>query len=223
MARRRTAGKAKRVQLTAEQVEVVAVRMMAAAQAHQRASGWCMDKPDAKPPNIDAFFFGAVSFELILLSVEQSLRLLLLLNYSILRDDTNHSSRVLYKTIKNRSCNKSGPRQDISDKMKVLAQGKNIDPICEKELETCLRKHDSSYSNFRYFQLNPHGGLNEQFEFSRREVQVLHCLALALIHLNKDEMGRRDINPIQSMRRVPESEMTEELKTLKDRIASGGK
>ena len=73
--------------------------MMAAAQAHQRASGWCMDKPDAKPPNIDSFLFGAVSFELILLSVEQSLRLLLVLHFGIIRDDTNHNPHVLYGTV----------------------------------------------------------------------------------------------------------------------------
>lgn len=58
------------VKLTTEEIKTAATRMMSGAQAHQRAAAWCLDKPDAKPPNIDCFFFGAVAFELILLSVE---------------------------------------------------------------------------------------------------------------------------------------------------------
>ena len=59
--------------ILSEQDERTAVaRLMAGAQAHQRASVYCMDKPDAKPPNIDRFYFNVVSFELIPMSVEQS-------------------------------------------------------------------------------------------------------------------------------------------------------
>ena len=86
---------------------------MAAAQAHQRASVHCLNNPDAKPPNIDGFFFSVVSMEMILLSVEQSLRLLLLLHYGIIRDDTNHAPRVLYKAMMNKSGGTDGIRTDI--------------------------------------------------------------------------------------------------------------
>ena len=218
--RRKTASRDKRVKLTAEEIEVAAARMMAAAQAHQRASGWCMDKPDAKPPNIDAFFFTIVSFELVLLSVEQSLRLLLLLHYSIVRDDTNHNPRVLYGVVRNKSGDKEGIRCDITNKMNELGQTEGIAPIFEKELVACLNKHDSSYSNFRYFQLDHRAKLNNQWEFSQRDVQILHCLALALISLNMDEMRKRGIDALLSMSRVPESEMTQELKALRDRLIS---
>ena len=149
--------------LTPGEIAVAAARMMAAAQAHQRASVWCMEKPDAKPPNIDAFFFGAVSFEMVLLSVEQSLRLMLLLHYSIIRDDTNHNPRVLYATIRNRSGGKDGIRNDIIGTMTAIGQLKGIARFSERELLACLNKHDSSYSNFRYFQLDHEGRLNEQW------------------------------------------------------------
>ena len=95
---------------------MAATRYMAGAQAHQRASAWCRDKPDAKPPNIDAFFFPTVSFELILLSVEQSLRLVLLLHYSIIRDDTNHTPHVLYVAIRNKSSGYEGVRNAIVER-----------------------------------------------------------------------------------------------------------
>ena len=104
----------KRPTMLSEQDEKIAVaRLMAGAQAHQRASVYCMDKPDAKPPNIDWFYFNVVSFELILMSVEQSLRLLLLLHYGIIRADTGHVPHVLYKAILRESGGKSGIRRDI--------------------------------------------------------------------------------------------------------------
>ena len=218
--RRRTLSADKRVKLTLEEIRIAARQMMGAAQAHQRASGWCLDKPGAKPPNIDCFFFSVVSFELILLSVEQSLRLFLLLHYSIVRDDTNHNPHVLYKTIRNKSRGKEGVRHDIISKMNLLGQTKGIDPVSENELAACLRKHDSSYSNFRYFQLDHQAKLNKKWEYSSQDVQILHCLALALIHLNMDEMESRGIGAIRSMSRISESEMTEELKVLKDRMIS---
>ena len=219
MARRRNAAsKKKRAQLTDEETEIAAARMMAAAQAHQRASVWCFDKPDAKPPNIDAFFFPTVSFELLLLSVEQSLRLLLLLHFSIIRDDTDHNPHVLYGDILNKSGSKVGIRHRIISRMNSLGQTEGIDSVSEKELRACLSKHDSSYLNVRYFDLNRQARLNNKWGFSPRDVQILHCLALALIGLNMDEMKERGIRALLSMSRIPESEMTEEMKELKDRF-----
>ena len=218
MSRRRNKGAG--ATLTTEEIEIAASRMMAGAQAHQRAAVWCFDKPDAKPPNIDGFFFNAVAFELILLSVEQSLRLLLLLQYSIIRDATDHNPHVLYKAVKNKSGGKIGIRQDILDEMNALGQSHNIDPVTENELAACLAKHDSSYSNFRYFQLDRSGRLNTSWEFSQREVQILHCLALGLIALNMNEMSKRGIGALLSMSLVPESEMTDDLKALTGRLTS---
>ena len=221
MARRRnTESKDLPVKLKDDEVEVAAARMMAGAQAHQRASAWCMNNPDANPPSIDAFFFPIVSFELILLSVEQSLRLLLLLHYSIIRDDTNHNPNVLYGTIRNRSGGKEGIRGDIVSKMNELGQDAGIRFVSEKELVACLRKHDSSYSNFRYFQLDHQARLNHQWEVTQRDIQIIHCLSLALIHLNWNEMDRRSIGVLQSMSPIPEGKMTGELKELKARLTS---
>ena len=218
--RKKTSDSRKRQKLTTAEIESAVPRMMAAAQAHQRASGWCLEKPDAKPPNIDAFFFPSVSFELILLSVEQSLRLVLLLYYSIVRDDTNHNPYRLYKAIQNKSGSKEGIRSEIIRKVNELCRTEGIDPISEKEMVACLRKHDSSYSNFRYFQLDHQARLNKDWEFSQGDVQILHCLALALISTNMDEMGKRGIGALLSMRKVPYSQMTEDLRDLRDRMVS---
>ena len=111
--------------MLSEQDEKIAVaRLMAGAQAHQRASVHCMNKPDAKPPNIDWFYFNVVSFELILMSVEQSLRLLL--HYGIICADTGHVPHVLYKAILHESGGKSGIRRDIVATANALGRAQGL-------------------------------------------------------------------------------------------------
>ena len=213
----------KRPTMLSEQDKKIAVAMlMAGAQAHRRASVYCVDKPDAKPPNIDWFYFNVVSFELILMSVEQSLRLLLLLHYGIIRDDTGHVPHVLYKAILRESRGKSGIRRDIVATANALGRAQELPAtdekeILEKEILACLRKHNSSYANFRHFQLNKQGGLNPDLGFKPREKQVVHCLALALIRLNMDEITKRKLQ-VLSMSAVPESEMTADIRALKERM-----
>ena len=201
--------------LSKQDEKTAVARLMAGAQAHQRASVYCMDKPDAKPPNIDWFYFKIVSLELILMSVEQSLRLLLLLHYGIIRSDTGHAPHVLYKAILRESGGKSGIRRDIVATANALGRTQGVPAMDEKEIRACLRRHDSSYANFRHFQLNKHGELNPTFGFKPREVQVLHCLALALIKLNLDEITRRGFQ-VLSMSAVPESDMTADVKAWKE-------
>ena len=157
--------------------------MFAAAQAHQRASVWCVNKPDAKPPNIDWFFFNVVSFELLLTSIEQSLRLLLLLHFSMVHVSSPHNLHTLYHMLQNKSGDKTGAKHDIIKTMAKLVQSRGIASITEEELKTCLKKHNQSYSKFKYFQLNRKAKLENIFEFSARDFQILHCLAPALIEL----------------------------------------
>ena len=220
VSRRSTRTKSSRVALTAEEISIAATRYMAGAEAHQRASAWCLDKPDAKPPNIDALFFPTVSFELILLSVEQSLRLVLLLHYSIIRDDTSHTPDVLYGAIRNKSSGYEGVRSAIVERSNMYGATLNITVVTEKEVVACLKKHNASYANFRYFQLSHQGRLNPNFGYSHRDVQVMHCLASALIHVNLDEMRGRNIGVIESMSVVPEAQDTAELRAIRDNILS---
>ena len=99
------------------------------------------------------------------MSVEQSLRLLLLLHYGIVRADTGDAPHVLYKAILRESGGKSGIRRDIVVTANALGRDRGLPATDEKEIRACLRKHDSSYANFRHFQLNRQGGLNPGFGF----------------------------------------------------------
>ena len=222
MSTRRKGTRTTPVKLNEEETREAAARMMDGAVAHQRASVWCMDKPDAKPPNIDWFYFTIVSLELILISLEQSLRLLLLLNYDNILGDTDHVPRVLYKAMLNKSgMKKDGVRECIVKHANTVGSRIGMTPeLTEKKIVSCLDKHNASYTNFRHFQLNRQGRLNLNFGFTQSEVQILHVLALALMELNADKMKERGFGWHASMSPVPESEITDELSALMERLRS---
>ena len=189
-----------------EKTEAIATRLMATAQAHQRASSWCLDKPDAKPPNIDSVFFPAVSFELILFSIEQSLRLLLLLNFGVYRDNSNHSPHVLYNDVCLKERDGVELKKIVIDKMNELGKPEGINVITEVELLSCLKEHKTSYTDIRHFLMRRKGKPINNWTSSPRDVQILHCLGLALIYVNWDAMRQRGIRILGSMQKVDDSE-----------------
>ena len=196
---------------TEEKTEAVATRLMATAQAHQRASCWCLEKPDAKPPNIDSVFFTAVSLELILFSVEQSLRLLLLLNFGEHRESSNHSPHVLYNDVCLKEPSGVELKKNVIKKMNELGKSKGINEVTEDELLSCLKEHKTSYTDIRYFLMRRKGKPIKNWISSPRNIQILHCLGLALIHLNLDAMSQRGIQILDSMQKVEDSEEAREI------------
>lgn len=214
MSRKRKGSSQKK--LTDEEVKAAAPRMMAGAQAHQRASVYCLENPKAKPPNIDSVFFQSVSFELILNSIEQSLRLLLLIHYSSLRP--KHNIYALYQKVLRESGGKDGIRNKIVNHVNFIRHSQGMGIIAEEDIRKCLKKHDSSYSSFRYFGLDDEARPTLKWEMKEYEVKLLHSFALALIAENVTEMKKRDIGIYQSMSLVPESEMTDDLRELMIRM-----
>ena len=194
-----------RQKLTDEEVKVAAQKMMAGAQAHQRASVYCKDNPNSKPPSMDGVFFLAVSFELLLNSIEQSLRLLLLIHYSTLRP--KHNIFDLYTEVLNKSGGKDGIRSEIVNRMNAYGNSRGMDDITGEDIRKCLKKHDTSYSSFRYFGLDDKGRSTLHWEVKGYEANLLLCLAAALIDLNLDEMRKRGIGMYGSMSKVPESDI----------------
>ena len=166
---------------------------------HRCASAYCMDKqPDPDYPDIaNALIPTAVSAELALLSIEQSLKLLLFLRYSDVQSGNTHDLHRLYKELKDKSGGGEVIRKDIVKKMNTEGKTLDIAPVSEEQLEDCLEKHKLLYNNIRYLglaRLGSHQAINP-FDISRREVQILQLLAVALIRLNTIEMNRRGIAP----------------------------
>ena len=212
MSRTKTTGK----KLTPGEARNVAPWYMAAAVAHQHAAVWCFEHP-AKLPNMDAVYFPTVSFELNLLSVEQSLRLVLLLHHSTVRPDINHAPHVLYNHLQNNSRDYEGPRSAIIERSTEYAEKFNIPGFTEKDVVACLKRHRASYNDLRYFRVDNQGKFSDNVGYSVRDVQLMHCLALGLIDVNMDKMQREKISFVAA-RAVPASEMTDELRALGERI-----
>ena len=171
------------------EIEKAVQRMMMGAIAHQRTSVYCRGNPDATPPNIDSVYFLAVAFELILLSIEQSLKALLLIQHSILR--TNHNIFNLYNEATNKKGRKAELQSDLLGQVNYFARLKDIETIQKGNVRACLKKHDSSYTNFRYFDLDNKGRITNKWEVKEYEFQVLDCLASALLEINRNEMSKR--------------------------------
>ena len=158
----------------------------------------------------------AVSFELILNSIEQSLRLLLLIHFSSLHPI--HNLSALYKTLLKKSGGKEGIRTQIVDRVNALGKSLNMGCITEKDICKCLNKHDSSYSSFRYFGLNDEGQATMRWEMKQYEVKILHSLALTLIEINYIEMRERGIPILATMKKLSAQEITDELREMMKRM-----
>ena len=211
--------KKRRTKLSEQEKKEAVSSLMDGARAHQRTSAYCWKHP-AKPPDIDYLYFQLLSFSLILMSVEQSLKLLRLLHCHIFRADTGHAPHVLYRAILDEIDGKDRDRirNDIVDAANACDGTLNIPTMDETEIRECLKRHRSSYTDSRYFLLDKQGRKKLKFEVTSREMQVLHCLALGLIKLNMAEIQKHKIKVSSSMRRIPESEMTNELRAVKERM-----
>ena len=206
-------------QLTSSELAEAAKRMMMGAQAHQRASDYCFDKQDAKLPNIDALYFMSVSFELILFSIENSLRLLMILHYSMLIP--THNIFQLFNEMKCRSSQGGALRSELFSLVNFLAASQRLTEVSEEEIHDCLKKHDSSYVSFRYFGLDKDARPSLKWEVKAYETKIMHCFALALIDVNLNKMKEQGINFSDTMRKIPMSEMTNEEKRLLERMKEG--
>jgi len=166
----------------------VAWRTIMAAEAHRIASDSCLSTSRSSSDTHN-FFLRVVSFELLLVSVEQSLRLLLLLRFSIFPKNPNHNLFDLYEKLGEKDADKEWIIKGI---IAVMNARKNVSPTSEEELAACLKEHCSSYSNTKYFQVNRQGKLSKNFGHSTREREILHYFALVLIDVNKSWLAMLD-------------------------------
>lgn len=226
--RKKTTDEIEWVEKTFEEIKDVVRLLMNAAQTHKRASVLCMEKARANrftnPERfsaIDYILLSTVSFELIFVSVEQSLRLLFLLLFRLFPKKPNHDLLNLYEKLQDGGTDEKRICRDIIKEISVFGQTKNIRPISEDELIDCLKRHGSSYMDFKYFHVDTKGKSNRDKSsvLSDRDLDIFFCFASALICLNIEEMEKRGFG-FPFIWPVPESKMTERLKALKKRADS---
>ena len=80
--------------LNPEQFKKATQLMMMGALAHQRASTYCLDNPETKPPSANVLYFSTVSFELILFFYRTILKTSFATSIFNFKADTQHISIV---------------------------------------------------------------------------------------------------------------------------------
>ena len=179
-----------KVRLNPDETQVAANLLMAAAQAHEQTSKWCLVSPQIKASEIELTYFSAVAFGMILLSIEQSLKLLMILRFQ--HFERTHNILELYKTVKHRFGDSNGAEIlfGMIGRMNILGGQNGFDAITQDELEECLQDHQISYVDLRYFGLDK--DLKQvDWEIDLRDNQILQCLAMSLISMNGVEMKKR--------------------------------
>ena len=110
------------------------------------------------------------------------------------------------------------PIQELYARINALAKSKGLEAISLKDVHACLKKHDSSYVNFRYFGLGKDARVSKKWEMKSFEIQVLHCLALALLEINLNKMKELDIGFSDTVRKISEADMKDDEKQLLERM-----
>ncbi|MXW23044.1 MAG: hypothetical protein F4X55_02390 [Candidatus Dadabacteria bacterium] len=161
------------------------MRLMHAAKAHKFASALCASTCHS----YDIDLLHTVSFELTLVSVEQSLRTLSLWFFPDFPEELKHDLYSDYKKLRDKGPGEEWIRTNIAPRINDCAETEKISPISWEELIKCLKKHTSSYLSVKYFRVKGKGGkLYNKPLFTAREKLVLYCFAAALIEQNENMM-----------------------------------
>ena len=173
-----------KVERTPTEFETVSLRLFGAAWAHVRSAVYCRSNPAAKSPSTDEEFFKRVSSELLLLSVEQSLKLILYLKDVCF--DIDHDLYQLYA--------KTASIQDAHDGnsligtvvrlMDEMGRARGYSGFTEEEVCNCLKVHRSLYKDLRYFGVDRKLRPIELRSVQCKDYQTIQWLSLSLIATN---------------------------------------
>ena len=191
-----------------------------AALYHRDAAIHLIEKFYAQRPEVSGalfpVFMEVAAFELLLLSVEQSLKVLLLLHdpdYSIEgRHDIYKLLTLVERMSKTKSVNvpgrnlfkkllvginkerESNIRQRTFDKMRIeKGELKSVD---KRELKDIFNRNANAYANFRYLGVNRDLSQNE-IGLNARDEAILYMAALALVKISLMKMKQEGMSPYQ--------------------------
>ena len=169
--------------------------IMTASVVHNLVALSCQNQASEKEKEGDsdfAFYFTAAAYESSLLSIEQSLKLILVFQFSVpLNELTCHDLIPLYEKIKGERG--KGLRDRIIKKMNFYAEKREYHSISKKELKDCLETHRNTYKKIRYLYVNTEGETEEFPDITESEARIIDCLRQSLVHLNMEELNDRGI------------------------------
>lgn len=184
-----------------------------AALYHRDAAIHLFEKFNAQRPEVSGAFFPVfmevVAFELLLLSVEQSLKVLLLLHDPNYLPKENHDIHKLLIMVEEKSNTKkvNASHRNLFKKLLVKINKERIDyakvhkisagkPITKDELKDTFKAHADSYTNYRYFGVTK--DLSQRpINLENRMEAILHAAALILAKINLAKMEQEGLSPHQ--------------------------
>ena len=193
----------------------IAHTMMMAAIAHYTTSVYCLDAPQAKASSMGKYYFHIVAFELMLLSIEHSLKLTLFLETSSF--PPKHNIVELYKQVVREANFYDNFQHKVFHGVNHHASSISLPHIEENSILRCLEKHDSSYMNFRYFGVKKDAQSVLQWEITAKEVHILYCLSITLLEINIDRCQEHGMPIPQPNGSVHEADTGESLRELMQR------
>ncbi|MDE0077486.1 MAG: hypothetical protein OXO50_08205 [Caldilineaceae bacterium] len=182
--------------LSSDEYRELTQRFMASAQAHHHSAEHCSVNPCKEKVFVGDAYLHIVAFELFLLSIEQSLRLLCLLYTKERPRKSNHDIWALYKKLTRIDNNSKNIENQIVDAMNRARKTDETKPFTVKEIQTFLRKNKNAYSSTRYFWVTSKGEISPGFKVSVRAKQSIVYLSLILIVLGVMEMYRQGVEMI---------------------------
>ena len=173
----------------------VAQRLMNVALSNNSASVWCFEESKRefkKQPPIRAHvaLLDSVSFGLNLFSVEQSMKVTLLLHGFPFKP--THDLHNLFADVKNNVVGfEKSLKFALNNANKRLGEY-GVNPVSKNEIEDTLSRHRKTYETIRYLFVDRGGNLSDG-KIMPRDIQVVYCIALAFIEMNAEKMEQENI------------------------------
>lgn len=198
------------VSISQNDVVVAAPRMMMSSNSHKKVAVMCINDAGKVSSKQESLSLNMIALENVLFSIEQSMRLFLLIEFYSL--NSSHDLESLFSNIRNKLGHPNNLRDLIIQNTNIRCNTENIAPVSEKDIKDVLQRHKLSYSMSRYMLLDnlakPIGNWSARIP----DIKILHCLAIGFIWTNIQLAKRKNIPVDFEVKRILESELTEDQK-----------
>ena len=198
----------------------IAFILMTASRAHHQAFLACADHSGrVKQDNIDRILVRIVSLELLLLSIEQSLKLMLYWHDRVIR--TTHDILKLYERTKRAAQSRIGGWGVVIGRANQAAEENNMPQITDRDIGDLIDRYKSLYSVIRYGM--DLCGKSVNWSIVNREFNMLACFSVGLLRTNVKLLDAEGVEHSGRLRRVPDSEITPDLQRIVDDLRARNK
>ena len=190
----------------------VAQATMMAAQAHHQAAELCLNSLNGRPVDHYLFYFSTVSAELLEQSIEQSLKLTLVLNEVPLAKRNSKSGHDIFELYKKVICYCKGEKDIQSEIVRITniyAFEYGFRQVREVGIPKCIERHKLSYVEIRYFGVDKSFSSVPDMELDWDDLRLLSCLCPGLIEINIDLMKKYGIPSRLSLRQDSNTKLFE--------------